>query len=51
MFMSGKALDLGHAMLLVTQRKSKTRSVHRKFNCITVNFYRTQHGIYVIDRA
>ena len=34
----------------VTQSKSKTqiaRSVHGKFNCITVKYIGTQHGIYV----
>ena len=33
--------------LLVTQSKSKTqitRSVHCKFNCITVKYNGTQHG-------
>ena len=36
---------------LLTQSKSKTqitKSVHCKFNCFTVVFDRTQHGIYII---
>ena len=34
----------------LTQSKSKmakARSAQCKFNCITVNFDRTQHGIYI----
>ena len=27
-----------------------TRSVHDKFNCVTVNFARTQHGIFILGR-
>ena len=37
--------------LKVTQSKSKTqitRSVYCKFNCITVKYNGTQHGIYII---
>ena len=36
---------------LVKQSKSKTqitRSVHYKFNCITLKYNGTQHGIYII---
>ena len=35
---------------LVTQSKSKTtitRSVHCEFNCITVKYNGTRHGIYI----
>ena len=32
-----------------TQNNAITRSEHGKFNCITVNFDKTQHGIYVTD--
>ena len=36
---------------IVKQSKSKTqltRSVHCKFNCVTVKYNGTQHGIYII---
>ena len=35
----------------VTQIKfwTKTRSVHGKFNCVTVKFNGTQHGIQIIS--
>ena len=37
----------------VTQSKSRwnKRSEHSKFNCITVNFENTQHGIYVMQTS
>ena len=36
---------------LLTQSKSNTkitRSMHGKFNCITIKYNRTQNGIYII---
>ena len=36
--------------MILTKSKSKTtftRSVHGKFNCITVKYSGTQHGIYI----
>ena len=41
----------GYLIGTLTQSKSKTqitRSVHGKFNCITVKYNGTQHGIYII---
>ena len=32
-------------------KTTKTRSVHGKFNCITVKYNGTQHGIYVTDKS
>ena len=42
-------MDTSNYMLQLTQSKSKTtitRSVHGKFNCITVKNNGTQHSIY-----
>ena len=39
------------SFVVLTQSKSKTpktRSVHSKFNCITVKYNGTQNGIYII---
>ena len=39
---------------LLTQSKSKTpitRSVHSKFNCLTIVLDRTQHGSYIIQNV
>ena len=45
-------LESGRRSALITQSKSKiqiTRSVHCKFNCITVSFNGTQRGIFYIE--
>ena len=56
-FWSSKIGPIGEHYIffkVLTQSKSKTpitRSVHVKFNCITVLLDRTQHGFYIIQNV
>ena len=50
-FKKSKKLFMENKQNLITQSKSETqiiRSVHSKFNCITVKYNGTWHSIYII---